>query len=187
MRKIILTILAFIIPVTVLAGDGYTCYMPRPPYFDGMPITYIVYNGTGAQIAETGTRNAYTRLLHTNSSFFSVHEPTIEIYRSLGDAVSAYKHYVGRTPRTTLVVIGDKRGAEQLHAHLSKVIAFVPSAHSISTSDLHSVEGSTNMDYYDIAVDHAIRRATRMAFGLDAPNYSTILPDHIVADAMTGN
>ena len=187
MRKFILTILASIIPVTVLAGDGYTCYMPRPPYIDGLPITYIIYNGTGTQIAETETRNAYTRLLGTNSSFFSAHEPTMKIYRSLGDVASAYKRYSGSTPRTTLVVIGDQSGAQQLHTHLSASIAFVPSAQSISTSDLYSVENSTNMDYYDIAVDHAIRRATRMAFGLDVPNYSIILPDHIVADAMTGN
>lgn len=186
MRKFILAILAFIIPVTVLAGDGYTCYMP-PPHSDGMPITYIIYNGTGAQIAETGTRNAYTRLLRTNSSFFSVHEPTIKIYSSLGDVVSAYQHYIHSTPRITLVVVGDQSGAEQLHTHLSESIAFVPSAQSISTSDLHSVESSTNMGYYNIAVDHAIRRATRMAFGLDAPKYSIVSPDHIVADAMTGN
>ena len=186
MRKVILTILSIIIPLTALAGSGYTCYMP-PPQLDGKPIAYIVYNGTGAQTAETEIRNAYARLIHMNTSFFSVHEPTMEIYRQLGDVASAYQHHSASTPWTTLVAIGDRSGARKLYNHLSEPIAFVPSAQSISASDLYSVESSTNMDYYTIAGDHAIRRATRMAFGLDAPNYSIISPDHIVADFMSGN
>ena len=65
-----------------------------------------------------------------------------------------------------------------------KAVAFVPSENAVEYSLVQEIRSITNMDYYSIASDHAIRRLTRMAAGLDPMGLTIITAEHILVDAM---
>lgn len=183
--------LIFLLPSTALSGNGYTCFMPRPDEIEKprikKPIEYLVYDGTSTQNAKTATMNTYNKLVRSHQAFFRVHTPNIKIYRRFAEILKATKTSPAPKRWRTIVVIGDKKGAIQLRNRGRPVIAFVPSKKNLKARILRELKVTTKMNYYTVAVDHALRRVTRMAAKLDKPGLSIVTPEHIIADTKLGN
>ena len=189
MKKFIQTILLLVLPSVALSGNGYTCFMPMvtdPPGIEypyaGFDIRYFVYNGTGIDNVENDTLSAYHNLVSGNKSFSKVHQPRIMISNNLNEVTGAME--LTKDPKRwhTVVVIGDIEAARQLQEENGSLIAFVPSEQVVEYEALQEIKAITKKSYYEIAVDHAIRRVTRMATGLDTPGLSTITVNHIISD-----
>lgn len=198
MRKLFAMLLLILgtatIPTTSFAGDSYTCFMPHPsPEYNGFadeprrpifPVEYFVYNGTESSEAETKVTNTYHRLLSEHVAFFQAHPPRIRFFSDRIEFRDAFQDSIDHKGWRTAVVIGDVIFAEQLQHQGVAGVALVPSIYAVKPQDLEKIEAIAKMDYYSIAADHAFRRVTRMAAGLDGPELSVITSEHIISDAL---
>ena len=208
MKKFILAVALFVVPSMALGGNDYSCGLPEPqrpdprppqpshgPVSDqpevensrsGLGVAYLVYNGTGTERVESETLDVYQKLVDGHPAFFEVLRPSITLFDKLSQVAAANDSLEPELWRA-VIVIGNKDGARWLHEEGVSAIAFVPSEYAIGSNAIHEVETTAKTTYYAIAIDHALRRGTRMAAGVEPPSLSSVTVEHIVTDARIAN
>ena len=189
MRNFLATALLLLFSTTALAGDGYTCLMPPPPGLGTqlqpiIPIEYVVYNGTGSSEAKAMAMDTYHRLVGEHSAFFQAYPPELKVFDERDAFLAAFFDAKNHQGWRTAVILGDTDLMHDLHATGIQGVAFVPSEADVGYRAVDDIRSIAGTDYYSIASDHAIRRLTRMAAGLDPAELTVITAEHIITDAM---
>ena len=182
--RITFVVAAFCVYSTeIFAGDGYECGFQ--PYGSNIELHYVVYDATERASASSSAYTAYRRIVSDHSDFFGLHHPSITfVDRSMDATKFAFGHSSSDLGHI-VVVIGDEEAAFELKNKGLSPVVFVPSDQMLGNDVIKEIEAATLEPYYLIAVDHALRRGTRM-LGEGPSGLSEITPEHIFANVVPG-